>query len=139
MRKELLIGGLLVGLAGCATAKPKPATIPSYNSTKAKVLLSNKADHLTDQQEARFWRIARQAAKRGTKGDGDAASWANLKDDALYVAKTAKPHQYQLVYQVKATKPLPVTVSYGMLLRFTKNSLAHPAYKLDGIDTELVK
>lgn len=137
MMKKIILGALLLlGLAGCGAQNTAP--IPHYSSTKAQELLSSKKDKLNDTQEKQFWKIGRAAAKRATKGDGDAKNWKYMKDDTLYVAKTAKKQQYEIVYRVKATKPFPVKVSYDMLIKFTKNSLEKPSYKVQSVDTNLV-
>ncbi|KRN18130.1 hypothetical protein FC75_GL000952 [Lacticaseibacillus camelliae DSM 22697 = JCM 13995] len=108
-----------------------------YSSTQAHILFSAKTDNLNDTQEKQFWKLARAAAKRATKGDGNEDNWRYLKDDTLYVAKTKRQHQYEIAYQVKATKPLPVKVNYDMLIKFTKNSLEKPRYKVQKLDVNL--
>lgn len=73
-----------------------------YDSTEEKILLSSKVDHLNDQQEDAFGKIANKVASKelGSELDSD----SELEGDSILVGKASGEHSYHIRYVCEGKK-----------------------------------
>ena len=98
--------------------------IPYYELEQRQVILSDKINKTSNDQENGLFYLARQSAKKAaTMADGSESEWNNLKDSSLYVEKTKEKHVYLFYYVVQSSKPMKLKIRYRIKLRLNNPSL----------------
>lgn len=112
--------------------------IPYYELEQRKVILSDKINKTTSDQENGLFYLARQSAKKATiSEDGAESKWKNLKDSSLYVEKAKEKHVYLFYYVVQSSKPMKLKIRYEIKLRLNNPSLYTNKLSYDIIEFNL--
>lgn len=127
MRKRVFIIsfiGIFVVVAGIIgiIISDNSHKIPYYNSSTHHIILSDKINKLSgNQQKEEIFTLARNALKNETdKNQG--IDWSNFDDDSLYVEKFTKPHVYLLGYTIQSQKPLILKIRYNLVVNIDINN-----------------
>ncbi len=127
MRKRVFIIsfiGIFVVVAGIIgiIVSDNSHKIPFYNSSTNHIILSDKINKLSDnQQKEEMFTLARNALKNETDKN-QSIDWSNFDDDSLYVEKLKRPHVYLLGYTIQSRKPLILNIRYNLVVKIGVNN-----------------
>ncbi|WP_235190441.1 hypothetical protein [Leuconostoc mesenteroides] len=127
MRKRVFIIsfiGIFVVVAGIIgiIVSDNSHKIPYYNSSTNQVILSDKINELSgNQQKEEMFTLARIALKKETDKN-KSIDWSNFDDDSLYVEKLKRPHVYLLGYTIQSQKPLILKIRYNLVVNIDVNN-----------------
>ncbi|NKZ37265.1 hypothetical protein I6H60_05480 [Leuconostoc pseudomesenteroides] len=127
MRKRVFIIsfiGIFVVVAGIIgiIVSDNSHKIPFYNSSTNHIILSDKINKLSgNQQKEEMFTLARNALKNETDKN-QSIDWSNFDDDSLYVEKLKRPHVYLLGYTIQSRKPLILNIRYNLVVKIGVNN-----------------
>ena len=127
MRKRVFIIsfiGIFVVVAGIIgiIVSDNSHKIPFYNSSTNHIILSDKINKLSgNQQKEEMFTLARNALKNETDKN-QSIDWSNFDDDSLYVEKLTRPHVYLLWYTIQSRKPLILNIRYNLVVKIDINN-----------------
>ncbi|MGX4593431.1 hypothetical protein JNUCC76_05750 [Leuconostoc sp. JNUCC 76] len=111
--------------------------IPYYNSSTNHIILSDKINKLSgDQQKKEMFTLARNALKKETDKNQN-FDWSNFEDDSLYVEKLKSPHVYLLGYTIQSRKPLVLNIRYDLVVKIGVNNSRAKSDEIQVLNMEL--
>ncbi|MDC2805040.1 hypothetical protein [Leuconostoc suionicum] len=111
--------------------------IPYYNSSTNHIILSDKINKLSgDQQKKEMFTLARNALKKETDKNQN-FDWSNFEDDSLYVEKLKSPHVYLLGYTIQSRKPLVLNIRYNLVVKIGVNNSRAKSDEIQVLNMEL--
>lgn len=142
MRKRIFIIsfiGIFVVVAGIIgiIVSDNSHKIPYYNSSTNHIILSDKINKLSsNQQKEEMFTLARNALK--TKTDkNQRIDWSNFDDDSLYVEKLKRPHVYLLGYTIQSRKPLILNIRYNLVVKIGVNNSRAKSDQIQVVNMEM--
>lgn len=142
MRKRVFIIsfiGILIVVAGIIgiIVSDNSHKIPYYNSYTNHIVLSDKINKLSgDQQKEEMFRLARNALKKETDKNQN-FDWSNFDDDSLYVEKLKSPHDYLLGYTIQSRKPLILNIRYNLVVKIGVNNSRAKSDQIQVLNMEM--
>jgi hypothetical protein len=142
MRKRVFIIsfiGILIVVAGIIgiIVSDNSHKIPYYNSYTNHIVLSDKINKLSgDQQKEEMFRLARNALKKETDKNQN-FDWSNFDDDSLYVEKLKSPHDYLLGYTIQSRKPLILNIKYNLVVKIGVNNSRAKSDQIQVLNMEM--
>ena len=142
MRKRVFIIsfiGIFVVVAGIIgiIVSDNSHKIPYYNSSTNHIILSDKINKLSsNQQKEEMFTLARNALKTKTDKDQN-IDWSNFDDDSLYVEKLKRPHVYLLGYTIQSRKPLILNIRYNLVVKICVNNSRAKSDQIQVVNMEM--
>ncbi|MCT4388754.1 hypothetical protein EFN46_11215 [Leuconostoc pseudomesenteroides] len=142
MRKRVFIIsfiGIFVVVAGIIgiIVSDNSHKIPYYNSSTNHIILSDKINKLSsNQQKEEMFTLARNALKTKTDKDQN-IDWSNFDDDSLYVEKLKRPHVYLLGYTIQSRKPLILNIRYNLVVKIGVNNSRAKSDQIQVVNMEM--
>ncbi|WP_223346975.1 hypothetical protein [Leuconostoc mesenteroides] len=142
MRKRVFIIsfiGILIVVAGIIgiIVSDNSHKIPYYNSYTNHIVLSDKINKLSgDQQKEEMFTLARNALKKETDKNQN-FDWSNFDDDSLYVEKLKSPHDYLLGYTIQSRKPLILNIRYNLVVKIGVNNSRAKSDQIQVLNMEM--
>lgn len=142
MRKRVFIIsfiGILIVVAGIIgiIVSDNSYKIPYYNSYTNHIVLSDKINKLSsDQQKEEMFTLARNALKKETDKNQN-FDWSNFDDDSLYVEKLKSPHDYLLGYTIQSRKPLILNIRYNLVVKIGVNNSRAKSDQIQVLNMEM--
>lgn len=131
--------GILIVVAGIISiiVSDNSHKIPYYNSSTNHIILSDKLNKLSgDQQKEEMFTLARNALKKETDKN-QSVDWSNFDDDSLYVEKLKSPHVYLLGYTIQSQKPLILNIRYNLVVKIGVNNSRAKSDKIQVLKMEM--
>lgn len=95
--------------------------IPYYEVNGNHVVLSDKIDKLTSEnQKEEMFNLARKALMQATDKEQN-VNWTDFEDISLYVEKLNNPHEYLLGYTIKSKTPMVLEIRYNLVVKIKVN------------------
>lgn len=95
--------------------------IPYYKAAGNHVVLSDKIDKLSsEQQKDEMFNLARKALVKSIDKDQN-VNWNDFEDISLYVEKLNNPHEYLLGYTIKSKSPMILEIRYNLVVKINVN------------------
>lgn len=142
MRKRVFIIsfiGIFVVVAGIIgiIVSDNSHKIPYYNSSTNHIILSDKINKLSsNQQKEEMFTLARNALKTKTDKEQN-IDWSNFDDDSLYVEKLKRPHVYLLGYTIQSRKPLILNIRYNLVVKIGVNNSRAKSDQIQVVNMEM--
>lgn len=131
--------GILIVVAGIIgiIVSDNSHKIPYYNSSTNHIILSDKINKLSgNQQKEEMFTLARNALKKETDKKQN-IDWSNFDDDSLYVEKLKKPHVYLLGYTIQSRKPLILNIRYNLVVKIGVNNSRAKSDQIQVVNMEM--
>lgn len=131
--------GILIVVAGIIgiIVSDNSHKIPYYNSSTNHIILSDKINKLSgDQQKEEMFTLARNALKKKTDKN-QSIDWSNFDDNSLYVEKLKRPHVYLLGYTIQSRKPLILNIRYNLVVKIGVNNSRAKSDQIQVVNMEM--